>query len=84
MALTALPSRELYRSPNGDRWLLAREPSSGRAFIRHEANLPSGGQVSEIEIGEFLRADEYGPEQQALMRLIGTLIDEEPAAGGSE
>lgn len=78
----ALPSRELYRSPNGDRWLLAREPASGRAFIRHEANLPSGGKVSEIEIGAFLRAEEFGPEQQALMRLIATLVEEEPDAGG--
>lgn len=79
-----LPARELYRSPNGDRWILAREPSSGRAFIRHEANLASGGKVTEIEIGAFLRAEEYGPEQQALMRLIGTLIDEQPDPGATQ
>src|SRR6266567_155361 len=38
----------------GDRWLLARDPDSGRVFVRHEPNLPSGGQVADIEIGAFL------------------------------
>lgn len=78
-----VPTRELYRSPNGDRWLLAREPSSGRAFIRHEANLASGGKVSEMEIGAFLRAEQFGPEQQSLMRLIGSLVEEPSQAEGS-
>ena len=45
--------REIYRSPNGDRWLLARDPDIGRVFVRHEPNLPSGGQVADIEIGAF-------------------------------
>ena len=69
-------TRELYRSPNGDRWLLAREPASGRAFIRHEANLSSGGHVSNVEIGAFLRDNARGPEHQALLRLIGTLVED--------
>jgi hypothetical protein len=34
---------------NGDRWLLAHDPSTGRVFVRHEPNLPSGGQVADIE-----------------------------------
>jgi hypothetical protein len=69
-------SRELYRSPNGDRWLLTRETLSDRVLVRHEPNLPSGGQVSVIEVGEFLSRG-HGPEQQALLRLIGSLIDAE-------
>jgi hypothetical protein len=36
--------RELYRSPNGDRWFLARHSETGSPFVRHEANIPSGGQ----------------------------------------
>jgi hypothetical protein len=71
--------RELYRSPNGNSWFLGREPQDGRAFIIHQPNAPSGGRLSHIELGEFLRAGN-GPEQQALLRLIGTLVDVPPYA----
>ena len=39
---------ELYSSPNGDRWDLCRD-TSGRVFVLHEANIPAGGQISQIE-----------------------------------
>lgn len=68
-------TRTLYESANGDRWLLARDRATGRVHVRHEANLPSGGRVSEIEIGAFLAAGGHGPEHQALLRLIGTLVE---------
>ena len=42
--------------------------------VRHEPNLPSGGQVADIEIGAFLIAAGNGPEKQELLRLIGTLV----------
>jgi len=67
--------RELYSSSNGDRWCLAREPRSGRVFIRHEPNAASGGDTALIEIGEFL-SQQHGPEHSELLRLIGTLIDQ--------
>lgn len=67
-------TREIYLSPNGDRWLLARDPDTGRVFVRHEPNLPSGGQVADIEIGAFLIGSGHGPEKQELLRLIGTLV----------
>jgi hypothetical protein len=69
----AVRTREIYRSPNGDRWLLARDPDIGRVFVRHEPNLPSGGQVADIEIGAFLITAGNGPERQELLRLIGSL-----------
>src|SRR5438477_12734576 len=65
--------RQLYRSPNGDTWFLARDPVTGSALVRHEANIPSGGQVTEIEIGAFLNAPR-SPEQEGLLRLIGNSI----------
>jgi hypothetical protein len=71
--------RELYRSPNGDTWFLGREPTSGRAFVIHQPNAPSGGRLSHIEVGDFLR-DAKGPEQQALLRLIGALVEVPPYA----
>jgi hypothetical protein len=71
--------RELYRSPNGDTWFLGREPANGHAFIIHQPDAPSGGRLSHIELGAFLR-EAAGPEQQALLRLIGTLVEVPPYA----
>lgn len=71
-----LQTRILYNSPNGDRWLLCLDPESERVFVRHEPNVPSGGQVSEIEIGAFLSRGPLNPEHQALLRLIATLVDQ--------
>lgn len=65
--------RPLYRSSNGDTWFLARDPATGLAFVRHEANAPSGGHVIDIDIDAFLSGPR-NPEQDALLRLIGTLI----------
>ncbi len=71
--------RELYRSaPNDDRWSLVREDASQRIFIEHEPNQSSGGRASQIEIEDFLAHGPRGPEHQALLRLIGSLV-EEPA-----
>jgi hypothetical protein len=73
----ALQSRELYRSaPNGDRWSLVRESVSERVYIEHEPNVSSGGRTTHIEIGDFLAHGGHGPEHQALLRLIGTLVAE--------
>jgi hypothetical protein len=69
-------STELYRSgPNGDRWSLVRDTESGRIFIEHKPNISSGGQTSQMEIGDFLAHGGHGPEHQALLRLIGTLVE---------
>jgi len=43
-------------------------------FVLHQANIPSGGQASQIELGDFLTRG-FGPEQQALFQMIGTLIE---------
>jgi len=40
---------------------------------------PPGGRLSHIELGDFL-GDGKGPEQQALLRLIGTLVEVPPFA----
>jgi len=79
--------RLLYRSPNGDSWFLARDPETGAAFVRHQANAPSGGQVTDIDLGAFLNGP-GSPEHEALLRLIGASIfnprgaeaDDEPLA----
>lgn len=72
--------RELYCSPSGDCWYLGREPTNGRAFIIHQPNGSSGGRLSHIELGAFLSDGFDKPEQQALLRLIGTLGEIPPYA----
>ena len=80
-------TRQLYRSPNGDSWCLARDPTTGSAFVRRQANAPSGGQVTDMEISAFLSGPR-NPEHEVLLRLIGASIldprgaeaDDEPAA----
>ena len=71
----SLETRELYASPNGDRWYLARYLESGRVFVTHQPNLASGGKETTIELGEFLSRPGNPPEQQALVRLVGSLIE---------
>jgi len=47
-----------------------------RVFVRHEPNVPSGGQVSDLDIGTFLSRGPLNPEHQALLRFIATLVDD--------
>jgi hypothetical protein len=78
---------QLYRSPNGDTWFLARDPATGLGTVRHQANASSGGQVTDLEIGAFLKGPPH-PEQEALLRFIGasivdprgTAVDDDPPA----
>ena len=67
-------SRELYSSANGDCWVLVRDPERNRVFVRHLPNAPSGGKTQEIGIGTFLSRGPQGPEHQALLNLIGSLV----------
>ncbi len=72
-----MPTQErmLYASENGDHWSLAYDPDTGRVFVRHKSNLPSGGQTTDIELGAFLVRGGLGPEKQELLRLIGGLVE---------
>ena len=71
--------RELYSSPNGDKWFLCADTAATEIiFIRHEANVPSGGYVTELDIATFLSSGPRNPEHQALLHLIGTLVESNP------
>ena len=67
--------RELYASSNGDRWYLGRDEETMNAYVIHKANQASGGTTTHIELGAFLNRGPIAPEHQALLRLIGTLVD---------
>jgi acyl carrier protein len=63
-------SQKIYHSANGDRWHLIEEARSKRIFVRHEANLPSGGHVTDTDIADFLNIGGSGPEYAALRHAI--------------
>ena len=67
----SLLTRQIYRSANGDRWSLLTDTSTGRKFVRHEANPSSGGHVTDTDVDDFLAVDGSGPEFAALRSLIG-------------
>jgi hypothetical protein len=64
--------KELYLSPNGDRWALARN-GEGQLVVRHYPNPASGGLASEIAVDVFLSRGEYGPEYQSLSAALAEL-----------
>jgi hypothetical protein len=66
----ALSVQDFYRSSNGDRWQLVRDPETGRSFVRHEPNLASGGRITETEIDEFLDRTGTSPQNFALRALL--------------
>jgi hypothetical protein len=66
----AITTEDFYRSSNGDRWQLIRDPASGRAFVRHEPNLSSGGRTTETDVEEFLNRTGTSPQNLALRALL--------------
>lgn len=73
---------EFAASSNGDRWLLGRDGDSGAAYVLHQANHPSGGARTRIEIADFLDPGRFAPEHRALLVTIGTLLSERGVAAG--
>ena len=67
--------REFADSSNGDRWFLCREDETGIPYVSHVANEPSGGRVSRVDIPRFLIRTMGSPEHDALLRLIGSLVE---------
>lgn len=65
--------RQFYSSLSGDRWLLGRDAETGRIYVRHEANEPSGGHKTDYSVGAFLSGPQNA-EQKALLELISGLI----------
>src|SRR5215208_5684576 len=52
-----------------------RDIESGGLFVRHEANAASGGYTTDVDIRDFLTRLPRHPEHDALLRLIGTLVE---------
>ena len=74
--------KAFHTSANGDRWSLACDPGTGRAFVLHEPGEEAERGTCEIEVGSFLVLCR-GPEQEALLALIGSLVSA-PVASAAE
>jgi hypothetical protein len=55
----------VYRSSNGDDWLLATD-SKGSMSVIHRANASSGGKETTTPVGQFLEQNGSRPEGQAV------------------
>jgi hypothetical protein len=68
-----MSQRNVYVAANGDSWWLCR--GHNRVFVLHERSLSSGGKASRLELSEFFSSGTLGPEHQALIQLIGRLVE---------
>jgi hypothetical protein len=72
MSMTTSVVKELYNSPNGDRWALCKV-QSGKLVVSHQSNKASGGRASELDVEVFVSQGGRGPEHQALIETLATL-----------
>jgi hypothetical protein len=76
----AIATREIYASSNGDRWFVGTDSETGRVFVKHAANLASGGHTTILDVDAFLNGPPGSPEHQALIRLVTEELKEKDAA----
>ena len=69
-----MPQIEIYKNSNGDGWFLCRN-ELGHVYVAHEPNEASGGKGSAVGLGEFLSQGKTGPEHEALLQMIGSLVE---------
>ncbi len=66
----SVTKQHIYRSANGDRWTLIIDSASGEKIVRHSANQPSGGKVTDLGVADFLAIRGSGPEFVALRDIL--------------
>jgi hypothetical protein len=75
--------RELYNSPNGDRWALCKG-NDGKLLVAHYPNSRSGGRASEVSVDVFLAHGGQGPEYQALLDALPSVTGMEDSPASAE
>lgn len=61
----------VYRSSNGDDWLVERDLEGQAAAVIHQANPSSGGTRTRLPVDEFLERSGDGPEVVAVRAAVG-------------
>lgn len=67
--------KQFSSSSNGDRWFLLTDDATQQAFVLHEANAPSGGHQTQMPVADFLNQKPFGPEREALIKILGVSDD---------
>lgn len=62
---------EFASSSNGDRWFLGQQEGAQDQFVLHRGNAPSGGHETRTPLRAFLNMRPTGPEQAALLSMLG-------------
>ncbi len=65
----------IYRSSNGDRWMLIWDSETAQGIVRHEPALGSGSRITETPVEEWLDRTGTSPENQALRGLLERLAE---------
>ncbi len=67
--------RPFYAGANGETWSLVRNGITETICIKHQPTVSTGGEQPVITLQNFL-AGHYGPQYDALIQLIRTLLHE--------
>ncbi|MBB3952931.1 hypothetical protein [Aureimonas jatrophae] len=60
----------VYRSPNGDDWMVERGSSNDVIAVVHQANAASGGTRTRTPVAEFLERGGGSPEAVAVRAIL--------------
>ena len=72
-------AREFHVGPDGDRWLLMRDLSTGQPYVLHR---PADDEPElELDLGSFLVLF-HGQERAGLLQLIASLLPDETSLVG--
>ena len=55
---------------------VSAEIGAAHVYVVHEPNQASGGKASVVGLGDFLSQENMGPQHEALLRMIGGLVDQ--------
>ncbi|ALN75716.1 hypothetical protein [Aureimonas sp. AU20] len=69
-AAESVETLTVYRSSNGDDWMVERSQSGAITAVLHRANLSSGGTQTRMTVEEFFERGSSGPEMAAVRSAI--------------
>lgn len=70
----ATERRLFHTDTDGNRWFLCHSPEAGCLYVAHALPPPNTGITVRVELHSLLRQHPSTPQQEALERLIGTLV----------
>jgi hypothetical protein len=72
------PPRLNHRGSRGETWLLVQTDDG--VIVEHHRE---AGEITPIQIADFLATGKKGPAEKELLRLIGSLVDQSAAGSAT-